>query len=223
MLREFWFPTLLALAGIAVSLLSFATEGYARRIVLTLAVILCSAAILSYIWGDPVRGPFYKMFRPKATDTFRMHAGATAGFPVPQLAGGIDFSRVIDVPGRPIELWLKKTWWSGLKYRLAARDSLGHVVVLFTDDSVERIPAGWDINGDEYAIELVDENFLPRLQVIMASDNDIYLNVVFGNQETVTVLNGNRLEMKPPAALTRRDFPTRLFKFPSYANHGRRE
>ena len=41
---------------------------------------------------------------------------------------------------------------------------------------ISGLPSGWDYNSDEYAIEIVDEDFNPVFQLIQDLDYDIYLN-----------------------------------------------
>lgn len=222
-LRDFWFQILLAAAGFVSSLAAGYAEGNLRRVWWSVAIILWAAAPLSYIWGDPVRGPFARLLHPKSSDTFWLHAGVAVGFPVRQLKDGIDFSRAISLPGKPIELWIRRTWLSGWSYRVAVKSAAGERLIQFTETAIERIPPGWDMNADDNAIELVDQNGLPRLQIIQSGDYDVYLNTVLSGDKQAMVFKDNRLEMKPSKALSRDDYPRRLFKYPSYANRTRRE
>jgi hypothetical protein len=120
-------------------------------------------------------------------------------------------------------LWIRRTWWSGWSYRVAVKSATGERIIQFTENTIERIPPGWDTNADDNAVELVDQNGLPRLQIIQSGDYDVYLNTVLSGEKQAMVFKDNRLEMKPSNALNRDDYPRRLFKFPSYANRGRRE
>lgn len=109
MLRDFWFQFLLAASGICTGLAGLYFQENSRRVLLSLTVLLIAAAALSYIWGDPVRGPFAKLVHPGSRDTFWLHAGIATGFPVRQLKDGVDFSKVINLPGKPIELKIRRT------------------------------------------------------------------------------------------------------------------
>src|SRR2546428_2554243 len=156
MLREFWFPALLALASVLPGFAAMHTEGNAKRVLWTLTAFIWFLAFGSYQWGDPVRGPFAKLIHPRSNDTFWLHAGVAVGFPVRKLSEGIDFSHVINLPGQPIELWIKRTWWSGWKYRVGLRSTSGTYVIKLTNTSIEQLPSGWEANFDNNAIEVVD-------------------------------------------------------------------
>ena len=211
MLRDFWFQILLAAAGAVSGLATTYAEDNPRRLAWTIAIILWASAALSYVWGDPVRGPFAKLLHPRSSDTFWLHSGVAVGFPVRQLKDGIDFSRAISLPGSPIELWIRRTWWSGWSYKVAVKSASGERVIQFSDKATERIPPGWDMNADEDAVEVVDYNGLPRLQIIQAGDYDVYLNTVLSGENQAMVFKDNRLEMKASNMLTRDDYPRRLF------------
>jgi len=223
MLRDFWFQFLLFCTGILVSIAGIFVEGNQRRLVFSLAILFTAAALLSYVWGDPVRGPFAKLIHPGSRDTFWLHAGIAAGFPVQQLKDGVDFSRAINLPGQPIELKIRRTWWSGWEYDLTVKGRLGEKVIALTNKKIEATPAGWDSNSDDNAIEIIDEKGLPRLQVIQAGDYDVYINTVLTGENQALVLKDDRLQFKHPSKLLVTDFPTRLFRYPSYAHKGRRE
>lgn len=198
-------------------------EANQRRVIWTIAFTFWYLAGLSYLWGDPVRGPFAKLIHPRSGETFWLHAGVAVGFPIRQLKDGVDFSRAISLPGQPIELWIRRRWLSRWKYKVAVKAATGEKVIQFTESNIERIPPGWDVNWDDNAVELVDQNGLPRLQVIQAGDYDVYLNTVLSAERQAMVFKDNRLQMKPSIALVPDDYPQRIFKYPSYANRGRRE
>lgn len=223
MLRDFWFPFLLALAGIVAGLAGLAFEHYSRRVVFSIAVLLCALAVLSFIWGDPVRGPFAYLVKPRSSEQFSLQAGARVSFPVRELKEGIDFSRAIRLPGQPIVVWIRRTWWSGWQYRVVLKGAGGQPVVRFTNRSVDLLPPGWDLNADENAMEVVDQDRLPRFQLVQDGDCNVYINTVLSGPEQSIVFKDNRLEFKPTAQLTAADFPDRLFRYPSYAHRGGRE
>ncbi len=195
-----------------------------RKILWSIAILLWAMAALSYVWGDPVRGPFYRLLHPKSSDTFHIHAGVSTGFRISELSKGIEFhKRGVSLPGDPIELWVRRTWWSGWSFRIAVKGANRMPVILFTEKSIERIPPGWDANFDEKAVEVVDHNTLVRFQLVQATDYDIYLNTVLFQGENALVLKDNRLEGKAVENLTQNDFATRIFKYPAYAHRGERE
>jgi hypothetical protein len=116
-LRDFWFPLLLAVIGVIPLFFAGSSSGNGRRLVLTITTLFFFAAILSYIWGDPVRGPFANMLHPDDAREFRLIAGVTCFYPVSRLSEGMNFSNCAEFgpPGRePLGVWIRKTWWSGL-------------------------------------------------------------------------------------------------------------
>jgi len=100
-LKDFWFPLLLALCGVPTLFLSNSASGTARRVMLTVTMAFLFAAILAYIWGDPVRGPFAFIVHPKSPEHFSLQAGIQCNYPVKQLSAGIDFSSCIGMLGQP--------------------------------------------------------------------------------------------------------------------------
>ena len=103
-LRDYWFPILLTLLGSAVGTAAAMTEGSARRIWLGLSATLVYLATMSFIFGDPVRGPFYGAIHPSKGAQFKIYAGVTGVYDIKRLAHGIDFSQLVNMPGRPIRL-----------------------------------------------------------------------------------------------------------------------
>jgi hypothetical protein len=221
MLREFWFQILIALAGIVLGIAGTYTDDPTRRWWWTLGAALLFAAVLSYIWGDPVRGPFYSLLKPQARDTFRIHAGVTAGFPIRDLSNGVDFSRVINIDGKaPFGLRVTRTWWAGWEYEVSL--PLGaDVNVKITNDSMTGIPSGWDFNNDETAMELVGPSGDPVFQLIQSSDFDIYVNATLKQQDgRYIVLNGDKLlSTFDKAKVLENGLPV-IFKYPRYIHHG---
>lgn len=106
MLREFWFQIFLALAGVAMGIVAGLSMAHKEKG----GQQLLGAAILSYIWGDPVRGPFYGLRHLQASDKFYFHAGGKIEFPLSELSSGIDFSRIIHIGNNmPINLKVRRT------------------------------------------------------------------------------------------------------------------
>lgn len=77
-LRDFWFPLLLGAAGLPTLFFSSSAIGNARRVMLTITIVCFFLAILSYIWGDPVRGPFANIIRPHDSESFLVVSGVPA-------------------------------------------------------------------------------------------------------------------------------------------------
>src|SRR5512146_2506975 len=199
MLRDFWFPVLLTLASVAPGIAGMYAEGNARRLWWTVTTCLWFLAVMSYIWGDPVRGPFAKLANPRAGDTFTIHAGGSFILPISDLRKGVNFSRAISMPGNPIDLFVKRTWWSGWKCNLTANVD-GRAIKLMENNEVGGdLPPGYDLNFDDSAIELITPSGVPGLQIIQDGDYDIWVNAIIQNRQqgAAMVIKGNSLRMKP--------------------------
>lgn len=224
MLREFWFPTFLALGGTVSGMVGLFAEDYARRWCWTLTFFLWFLGGLSYIWGDPVRGPFSRLIHPNAEEKFTLHAGFSMKFPIKQLREGIDFGNVIKIPKQPLNLFVRRNWWSGWDCSLSILIGDERVVLMEHNKISSQVPSGWDVNFDDHSIEVMNADNLPVLQVIQDGDYDIYVNaVLLTDTGGAMIMKGSRFEQKPKNRVTRTDFPTVLFKYPSYANRGVRQ
>jgi len=226
-LREFWFPLLLAAVGIIPGIVPLISEGYAagngRRVMFTLMGVLFLAALLSYIWGDPVRGPFAYLTSPQMPESFLFHAGRTCPFPVKQLKDGINFSNCMKIPGDPIELRLQKTWWSGLRVEVTGKGS-GAAGFTFKNDKLEH-SEGIDVNHDDYAFEVVSLAKVPSFQIIISKNYaEIYVNALVELGDRAVFMKDATLAIIPAEALRSPQFRLdRIFKYPSYAHQGERE
>jgi hypothetical protein len=226
-LKDFWFPFLLFLSGTAIGFLGLNMTGNARRVVLSFAALLAFLAVLSFIWGDPVRGPFALMVHSDTPDTFRFQAGAVAcGYPLKSLADGLDFSHCMGIPGKPIQLWVRKTWWSGLQIRLTLMGTGNQPLLIYDGKQIKHMDANFDLNHDDYALELVSPSRAPLFQLIISEDyNIVYVSALISVEpNTVIVIKEGVLAnlaiaeaMKPQYKLDR------LFKYPSYTHQGMRE
>ncbi len=225
MLRDFWFPALLALAGIIPGILANYTAGNARRVMLTLTVFCVFIAIESYIWGDVVRGPFANLTHPRERENFAFVAGVTCGYPLAQLKDGIDFSHCISMPGQPIELWVQKTWWSGLRVKLRLRGPNGVPVVVFENQKLQLFGSGVDVNYDDYAFELVGPTRSPEFQLVISRDYDrIYLNARINTGSGMLVLKDTSMSQISFQEANRPEYHLdRLFKYPSSIHQGERD
>lgn len=221
MLREFWFPIFLTLAGTVLGVAGTISEGTPRKVWLTIAGAVWFAAYLSYIWGDPVRGPFYGLTHPIIKERFNLHAGITVGFPIHELSTGIDFSRAITLgDSSPINLKVTRTWWSGWKYQISLRIDSQHAVDL-TQSAINGLPSDWDYNNDDNAVEIVLPDGQPVFQLIQSSDYDIYLNMVLSSgADRYTILNGSTLLLNVDENRYRKNKLTPIFKYPRYLHHG---
>ena len=96
-LRDFWFPWSLACAGLASAMLGNYAAGNGRRVMLTLTGLFFLAAWLSYVWGDPVRGPFANLTNPHNPENFTFVAGTNSRiYGVSQLKDGCELGDLID-------------------------------------------------------------------------------------------------------------------------------
>jgi NAD(P)-dependent dehydrogenase (short-subunit alcohol dehydrogenase family) len=99
-------------------------------------------------------------------------------------------------------------------------------VVMEHNKITNELPAGWDINFDDHAIEVVDQQngYRPMVQVIQDGDYSIWFNaVIVTGPRSVMVIKDDVLTTKPIRDVTENDFPSRLFRYPAYANRGRRD
>lgn len=201
-----------------------AAEGNAKRLWWSVLGVVWLIAWLSYVWGDPVRGPFAKMVHPHASEYFELHAGITLPFPINQLSKGIDLSDQFKIPGDPIQLYVRRTWWGGWKCNLKVRMAGNFVTIMQDNEVSDEVPSGWQVNFDDRAIEVVDEKERPAIQIIQDGDYNIYINAVLQKQNgNMLILNGKRLSGKRESDLLPTDFPKTLFKYPAYANRGIRQ
>jgi hypothetical protein len=217
-----------AACALAVALFIWHGARWWRRSMVTATVTLTTLAILSYIGGDPVRGPFAYLVHPHAKDTFTFHAGVQSTFPMKQLSDGYDFSRVISFGGpyQAIELWIQKRW--PFRWRIKAKLVVNNRTVFeFDDREIKSIDPSADVNYDDTALELVVVG-KPVFQVVMSDDSDIYVNAVLKIEREVgvydaVILNGDVVRVIPLQALTDADFPRPLFRYPAYSHRGKRK
>jgi hypothetical protein len=223
MLKDFAFPFLLAFISLLPAWFALNAEGNAKRLWFSVWLALIFIAVLSYIWGDPVRGPFARMIHPHAEDTFAIHAGGVTVLPIKMLSRGIDFSSAIKMKPQPIQLFVKRTWWGGWSCDLTILFNATRVTVMKHNEVSDQMPLQWDVNFDDHAIEVVDNDGRPMIQVIQDGDYDIYVNAVLNvNPNGVMIIKGNSLRTKALSKLTENDFPKPIFKHPAYANRGAR-
>lgn len=191
-LREFWFPIMLTLVGMAFGGIAMATSENGRRVMWSFTALCWFLAILTWIWGDPVRGPFAKLVHPHSKDDFSIHSGAIMHFPIRELAEGIDFAKLISFTQgtNPVRLKIRKTWWTGTQYSLALEGE-GQLYTVLEDNKVGTLPVGCDVNWDDNALEVINAGGSVIIQVIQDGDQDIYVNTVMYSQDgnTALVLN----------------------------------
>jgi hypothetical protein len=225
-LREFWFPFLLAIVGVFPLFFAGSATGNGRRLMLTFTVIFMSLAVLSYIWGDPVRGPFANVVHPHDAKNFLFTVGAiSCGFPVSQLKDGIDFSRCAAIPGQPISIWVKNTWWSGLYVKLMINGPDGKPVLIFDNKALQYGSGDFDVNYDDYAFEMVTSTREPQFQFVIAKDyGRVYLNTrLFADKEALILKAGLSASIPIGEANQPQYKLDRIFKYPSYLHQGDRE
>jgi hypothetical protein len=198
--------------------------GNGRRAVLTVAATLFYAGVLSFVWGDPVRGPFAFLTHPHTPHEFVLNAGVGCPFSVTEFKDGIDFSRCIHVGGEPISLWVKKTWWSGMKVKLTLRDAtMGPIVVV--DDNVVVNGNSFDVNYDDYAFEVVGPTRAPIFQFVIERDySSVFVNARLYSTDNALILKDRFLGIVSLKEASKPEYNLdRLFKYPSYARKGERE
>ena len=226
-LREYWFQVLLAMAGIMVGFVGSNSDAMARKIWLTMGALFFFLATVSYIWGDPVRGPFYGLTSPHASDEFNLHAGMKARFTIRNLSTGIDLGRAIKFGNNPISLTVKRTWWSGWEYKISLRLEATMPIIEITNSKISNLRSDWDFNHDETAVEIVDQDGQPRFQVVQSLDNDVLVNAMLIEGGSFTIMNGERFlynwDLNSYKDKYEKNKLTPLFKYPSYRNLGRRE
>lgn len=226
MLREFWFPVTLTIVGLIPAGLAIAGDGNVRRLWLTAMALVWFTAWLSYVWGDPVRGPFSMMTHPGSSETFAIYAGGKVSFPVKELSSGIDFTHAIKIPGEPIHLFIQRHWWAGWNCDLSMVFEGEPPILLMKHNTKvsDQVPTGWDINFDDRAIEVIDQEGAPILQVIQNGDYDIDVNTVTSNGPNgVAIMKGSKVGFKRKDSLSPQDLPKVMFKYPSDANRGVRQ
>lgn len=223
-LREFWFPALLAIVGIVPLFFAGSATGNGRRAMLTFTAFFFFLAVLSYIWGDPVRGPFANLIHPGNTQNFAFKAGVTCIYPVSQLKDGIDFSKCISMPGQPIELWIRKTWWSGLYVKMTLKGPGGRPIAIFDNQKLQYNESSFEVNYDDYAFELVGSTKAPEFQLVISKDyTTIHINArMFGERQAMILKDDLMITIRPQEASQPQYKLDRIFKYPSYLYQGER-
>ena len=137
-------------------------------------------------------------------------------YPIEVLKDGIDFKPVF-LPNFPQRTMLRvrvsRRWLTALKYDVVLQDQI-HI----TNERIDHLPDNWDVNGDDNAVEIVDEQGIPRLQLVQSSDYDVYLNAVvfMGDADALLIVNDRGMKMlRANAEVTPDMFPARMFKYPS--------
>lgn len=228
-LREFWFPFLLFLAGIPSALIGLYMTGNGRRVCFTLSALFVFLAVLAYIWGDPVRGPLANLIHPDDASEFTLQAGVGCIYPVSKLKDGIDFSHCVHwgTGTQPIELWVRKTWWSGLEVRATINGPDGKPQIVFDDRKLEYNPGSFDVNYDDFAFEVVDARRSPMFQLVIAKDyRAVHMNARLFRSDgrELMVMKDTAMNMVPIQQANQPQYKLdRIFRYPSYVYQGERE
>src|SRR5437667_27110 len=152
-LRDFWFPALLFLSAAALALAAMYGRIW-RRFMLAAAIILAALGAISFVVGDPVRGPFAHLIHPHAKDTITFHAGMSRIVATKQLSDGYDFSDVIKFEGfpQPLQLRIQKSW--SFRWRVTLRLVQDNTAILDVEhNEVRHIDSYLDVNHDDKALE----------------------------------------------------------------------
>lgn len=229
-LREFWFPLLLALVGVPPFFIANSLTGNGRRGMLTISALFFFAAVLTYIWGDPVRGTFAYLRRPNSSDWFELRIGSNHfHFPVANLKDGINVGSLIhysDIPNQPMDVWVRKTWWSGLRVKITLRNvGDGKPVLVFDNNKLQYNDSHFDVNYDDYSFEIVSATKVPVFQFVISKDYRwMYLSARVTIYPTVVmVINDNGVSWVPPEQAKQPEYRLeRIFKYPSYIYQGER-
>jgi hypothetical protein len=153
-----------------------------------------------------VLGPFVVI---AGSNTNEIPASASKNHPVPALMWKIgdvkDFASAYIEDGR---LYVDTSLYSG--------PSLPPVEI--KDNNFIVRPTNWDRNFDDTALEIVDENLLPRLQLIYKNPHTVILNGIFvfhsdSGKTGVMIIDEERMTLNPSEPIT----PNlrRIFKYPS--------
>lgn len=149
-----------------------------------------------------------------------LRAAADTPLSLKDLQHGIDVSQALGLPAGSVQLWIRRTWLSGLEYKMTVTSSDLKAPVSLAAGNWERLPEGWEVNANRHAVELVDVNGRPRLQILESQNYDLSVNAVMFSGDQATLLQNGHLESKPVKSLTRSDFPEPMFQYPAFMHHG---
>lgn len=227
-LRQFWFPLFLTTVGIGPLFFAGSATENTRKAMLTFSAFFLFLAVLSYLWGDPVKEPSAFITHPGSPEKFVFYAGVPCVFSVKALADGIDFSKCLRFEGQaqPIELCVRKTWWSGLQVRLVLLGSADHPMVVFEGGGIAYLEEGYDLNHDNFALEVITRSRAPIFQLVIAEDyEDVCVNALIGGgpNEVLVLKNRSFRCISPDHLVLRGNNLDRIFRYPSYMYPGVRE
>jgi hypothetical protein len=141
---------------------------------------LTKEAIAEQVWKQaPVLRRGGPRFKEKAT-TVRIIMGSNylGGFPMAALAESSQTLPLhsecfdhnpISIRAKDNEVLLSVRLWAGLN----------SPAVEIKDNEFTITPTGWDRNLNDNALEIIDDNQNPRLQVVYANEHEIMINGVF--------------------------------------------
>jgi hypothetical protein len=227
-LRDFWFPFLLFAAGIPFVFVGLSMTDNGRRACFTASAFLIFLAVLSFIWGDPVRGPFAKLTHPSDVKQFAVVFGSNAeSYSLSDLKDGVDFYGVKFGDVRPIDLWIKKTWWSGLYVKVTLRGLDGSPILVFDNQKIQFGASDSEANYDDYAFELVDSGRAPIFQIVISKDYSLIhvsARIIQEDRNAALILNGGGLAVISAVEARKPQYNLdRIFKYPSYLHQGERD
>ena len=98
-------------------------------------------------------------------------------------------------------------------------------MVSYADGQIGYVDPGFDVNHDDYALELVTATRAPVFQLIIDEDYKvIHINTILTSNQRVMVLkDGNMAILSQQEASKRENKLDRIFKYPSYVSQGKRD
>jgi hypothetical protein len=120
--------------------------------------------------------------------------------------------------------------WSGadILYAYIANEKLYVNTVLYgdanlpaveiTDNQFRNIPPQWDKNFNNTALEIVDENLTPRLQLVYKSPRNVVINGIFKIPHGLIIMEETGMVINPSSPINPKF--RRIFKYPSRSHQG---
>jgi hypothetical protein len=83
----------------------------------------------------------------------------------------------------------------------------------------------WDVNSNDTAFEVVDQNLMPRFQIIYTTPHVVFISGVFQANGQIIILSSAGMSIFPAnGVISQHDYPAkRMFKYPSRKYQGQEE